>query len=325
MNGTVLITGGAGYIGSHAVLALRDAGRSVVVVDDLSTGVREAVPADTPLIEGCAGDRRLIGEILVSHKVTSVIHFAGSIVVPESVTDPLKYYRNNTCVSRNLIEACVAAGISSFVFSSTAAVYGMPSKVPITESATTAPINPYGTSKLMTEWILRDTTAATKEFRYIALRYFNVAGADPCGRSGQRTKKPTHLIEVACQAALGLRDEMEIFGDDYGTPDGTCIRDYVHVTDLAEAHLLALDHLAAGNGGGAMNLGNQRGFSVLEVIDMVRRVSGRDFSVRRSSRRAGDPPALIADSTFARRTLNWAPKRAKLELQVADAWRWHAT
>jgi len=323
MGGSVLVTGGAGYIGSHTVLALRHAGHSIVVIDDLSTGARDAVPDSVTFVEGCAGDGRLVAETLRRHCVDSVIHFAGSIVVPESVADPLKYYRNNTCVSRKLVEICVAQGISAFVFSSTAAIYGIPDKVPILESAETRPVTPYGRSKLMTEWILRDTAAACEAFRFMALRYFNVAGADPQGRSGQRTARPTHLIEVACHAALGLRDELEIFGEDYDTPDGTCIRDYIHVSDLAQAHVLALRDLNHGGASAALNLGNQRGHSVREVVAAVRRISGRDFRIRIAPRRAGDPAELVADSTFARERLNWQPARSDLDTLVADAWRWH--
>jgi len=323
MGDCVLVTGGAGYIGSHAVLALRDAGQEVIVIDDLSTGSRQAIPEGTPLIEGSAGDQALVGKVLRRYGIKSVIHFAGSIVVPESVVNPLKYYRNNTCVSRSLIEACVAGGVSAFIFSSTAAVYGMPAKVPINESAETAPINPYGTSKLMTEWILRDAAAAAEGFRYAALRYFNVAGADPQGRSGQRTRRPTHLIEVACHAALGQRDGLEIFGDDYDTPDGTCVRDYIHVTDLVEAHLLALNYLAASGRSGPLNLGNQRGFSVREVVNAVRRISGREFPVHIAPRRPGDPALLVADSRLAQSRLGWRPNRSDLETLIADAWRWH--
>lgn len=325
MDASVLITGGAGYIGSHAVLAFREAGHAVVVIDDLSTGSRDSLPGDVPFVEGCAGDRRLVGEILRRHAVTAVIHFAGSIVVPESVTDPLKYYRNNTCVSRSLIEACVAEGIRAFVFSSTAAVYGIPDAIPIVETAETRPINPYGQSKLMTEWILRDTAAACDAFRFVALRYFNVAGADPQGRSGQRTARPTHLLEVACHAALGLRDGLAIYGEDYDTPDGTCVRDYIHVSDLVDAHVLALRDLNQGGASAVLNLGNQRGHSVREVVDAVRRISGREFPVEVGPRRAGDPAELVADSTLARSRLGWRPARSDLNTLVADAWKWHSS
>jgi UDP-glucose 4-epimerase len=317
-----LITGGAGYIGSHAVMAFRDAGLPVVVLDNLTTGRRYRLPADIPFVEGDAGDAELAGDIIRSHRIATVVHFAGSIVVPESVTDPLKYYRNNTCTSRNLIEASVAGGVRRFVFSSTAAVYGMPEQVPISEDAPTVPINPYGASKLMTEWMLRDTAAAA-DFNFVALRYFNVAGADPQGRSGQATKNATHVIEVAGQAALGLRDGFEIFGDDYDTPDGTCVRDYIHVSDLAEAHLLAVRYLEGGGRSATLNLGNERGFSVREVAEAMRKVSGRDFPVRIGPRRPGDPACLVSSAARARDLLGWRPSRTELETQIADAWNWH--
>ena len=319
---TVLITGGAGYIGSHAVFAFRDAGCRVVVLDDFSTGRRDRMPEHVVLIQGDAGDSGLLERALREHDIGAVVHFAGSIVVPESVADPLKYYRNNTCVSRILIHACVEAGVRHFIFSSTAAVYGIPETVPIAEDAPTAPINPYGASKLMTEWILRDT-AASADFGYVTLRYFNVAGADPVARSGQSTRNATHLIEVANQAALGQRNHLEIFGDDYETPDGTCIRDYIHVTDLVEAHVLALKHLRENDETGVFNLGNARGFSVKEVVEAVKRVTGRPFEVRIGPRRAGDPARLVADASAARRVLGWQPRRAELDTQIADAWRWH--
>ena len=317
-----MITGGAGYIGSHAVLAFRDAGLPVVVLDNLSTGRRDRVPAEVPLIECDAGDIDPVGEIIRSHGIDTVVHFAGSIVVPESVSDPLKYYRNNTSVSRGLIEACVAGGVRRFVFSSTAAVYGMPETVPIPEDAPTLPINPYGASKLMTEWILRDTAAA-RDFSYVALRYFNVAGADPRGRSGQATTNASHVIEVASQAALGLRDGFEIFGDDYDTPDGTCVRDYIHVADLVAAHLLAVRYLEGGGDSVTLNLGNERGYSVREVVETMQRVSGREFPVRIGPRRPGDPARLVAAAARARDLLGWQPNRAELETQISDAWRWH--
>ena len=317
-----LITGGAGYIGSHAVLAFQDARLPVVVLDDLSTGRRDRVPADIPFIEGDAGDAPLVGEVIRSQGIATVVHFAGSIVVPESVTDPLKYYRNNTCVSRTLIEACVAGGVRRFVFSSTAAVYGMPETVPIPEDAPTLPINPYGASKLMIEWILRDTAAAA-DFRFVALRYFNVAGADPQGRSGQATRTASHVIEVASQAALGLREGFEIFGDDYDTPDGTCVRDYIHVSDLAEAHLLAVRYLERGDRSATLNLGNERGYSVREVVETMQRVSGQDFPVKTGPRRPGDPARLVAAVARARDLLGWQPQRVELETQISDAWRWH--
>lgn len=317
----VLITGGAGYIGSHAVLAFAEAGHPVVVLDDLSTGRREAVAGSVPFVLGDAGDRELVTRIIREHGIGAVIHFAGSVVVPESVRNPLKYYRNNTGVSRNLVEACIETGVRNFIFSSTAAVYGIPETVPVTEDAPTAPINPYGTSKLMTEWVLRDTAAA-HGFNYVALRYFNVAGADPQRRTGQCSVNATHLIEVAVKAALGLRDEMEIFGEDYDTPDGTGVRDYIHVADLVDAHVLALRHLLGGGRTAVLNLGNQRGFSVREVIEAVQRISGRTFPVKVAARRPGDPACLVADASTARRLLGWQPHRAELDTQITDAWRW---
>ncbi|MFQ6017415.1 MAG: UDP-glucose 4-epimerase GalE [Kiloniellaceae bacterium] len=319
---TVLITGGAGYIGSHAVLALRAAGCRAIVLDDLSSGRRAAVPEDVPFVEGDVGDIALVREVFRKHGVSAVVHFAGSIVVPESVRDPLKYYRNNTCASRNLLEACIDNRVRHFIFSSTAAVYGIPEQVPVSETAPTRPINPYGASKLATEWMLRDTAAA-RDFDYVALRYFNVAGADPLARSGQSSQNPTHLIEVVSQVALGLRDHLEIFGDDYDTPDGTCIRDYIHVSDLAEAHVLALRHLLDGGPTVILNLGNERGFSVREVVAAARRVTGRSVPVRIGPRRPGDPAQLVADATQARRLLAWRPARAEIDTQIADAWRWH--
>jgi len=318
---TVLITGGAGYIGSHGVLAFRAAGHPVVVLDDLSTGRRSAVGDDVPFVLGDAGDRDLIGKTLRDHGVGAVVHFAGSVVVPESVADPLKYYWNNTCVSRNLIAACVEHGVRRFIFSSTAAVYGVPEVMPVAETTPTEPINPYGASKLMTEWILRDTAAA-HDFSYVALRYFNVSGADPEGRRGQNSRTATHLIEVATRAALGVQDGLDVYGDDYDTPDGTCVRDYIHVSDLAAAHVLALKHLNAGGDTAVLNLGNGRGHSVREVVETVRRVTGRDFPVRQAPRRAGDPACLVADASAARAVLGWQPRRAALEQQIADAWNW---
>lgn len=318
----VLITGGAGYIGSHAILAFAAAGHQVIVLDDLSTGRREAVPDSVPLIQGDVGDSALVAEIIRTRRIGAVIHFAGSIIVPESVSDPLKYYRNNTGASRTLIETCIACGLRHIIFSSTAAVYGIPERAPVREDAPTAPINPYGASKLMTEWMLRDAAAA-HDLAYVALRYFNVAGADPQGRSGQRSKSATHLIEVATRAALGQRDHVEIFGDDFDTPDGTGVRDYIHVTDLAEAHVLALKHLKHGGETGVFNLGNERGFSVREVLDTVRRVSGSDFEIKMGPRRPGDPACLVADAARARETLGWCPSHSELTQQVTDALNWH--
>lgn len=319
--GTVLVTGGAGYIGSHVVLALRDAGRRVAVIDNLSTGRRAAVPDGAPLIEADIGDRAALNQAISDHGVSTVMHFAGSIVVPESVTRPLEYYRNNTANSLNLIDACRENGVGRFIFSSTAAVYGMPETLPVDEDSPTRPINPYGSSKLMTEWMLRDAAAA-HDLRYVALRYFNVAGADPAGRSGQCTRQATHLLEIAAQTAMGRRAEMQIFGDDYPTPDGTCVRDYIHVSDLAAAHLAALTYLEAGGASATLNCGYGRGFSVREALAAVERTLGRPLPVRMAPRRAGDPPALVAGVERIGRTLDWTPRYADLDIIVATALAW---
>jgi UDP-glucose 4-epimerase len=317
----VLVTGGAGYIGSHVVHALTDAGWPVVVVDDLSTGRRSAVPEAVPLIEGDIGDRALMDAALARHTPIAVMHFAGSIVVPESVTDPLRYYSNNTAASLTLISACVAGGVDNFIFSSTAAVYGEPKRSPVAEDDRTAPINPYGSSKLCTEWILRDTTAATP-LRYVALRYFNVAGADPDGRTGQSTEKATHLIKVACQAALGLRPDMQVFGDDYPTADGTCVRDYIHVSDLAAAHVKALDYLVAGGDSTVLNCGYGHGFSVRQVLETVREAADGELSWRIAPRRAGDPPELVSANARIREVLGWEPRYDDLRFIVETAMDW---
>jgi UDP-glucose 4-epimerase len=318
---SVLVTGGAGYIGSHATLALREAGFDVVVVDNLSTGVREAVPSDVPLTIGDVGDTALTAKVIRDHKVDAIMHFAGSIVVPESVSDPLKYYRNNTANSRNLIQSAVENGVKSFIFSSTAAVYGMPEKVPVTEDAPTVPINPYGMSKLMTEYMLRDTVAAHGLVAGV-LRYFNVAGADPEGRVGQSTPAATHLIKVACQTAIGARDHIQIFGEDFPTPDGTGIRDYIHVCDLASAHVAVLKHLIATRQSVTLNCGYGRGYSVKDVLDMVQRVSGNTFKIVRGPRRAGDPPIIVADNARITALLDWHPRYADLEFIVRTALDW---
>jgi UDP-glucose 4-epimerase len=319
---TVLVTGGAGYIGSHMVLALKDAGRSVVVLDDLSCGFSWLVPEDVPFIEGDVGDQALVRDVIRTHGVTAILHFAGSIVVPDSVRDPLFYYRNNTVQSRALIEAAIAEGIEHFIFSSTAAVYGEPEKTPITEEMPHQPISPYGTSKLMTEWMLRDAAAAHPDFNYVALRYFNVAGADPQLRSGQSFPRATHLIKIASQAATGERSHIEVYGTDYPTADGTCIRDYIHVSDLAQAHLCALNYLEAGGKSTSANCGYGYGYSVLEIIDAVKRVSGVDFAVRMAPRRAGDPAILVAGNDRVRNEFGFSPKRADLDLIVGDALAW---
>ena len=318
---SVLVTGGAGYIGSHAVLAFLEAGYRVAVVDDLSTGRRDSVPDDVPFIEGDVGDTESVGRVIREHGVGAVVHFAGSIVIPESVADPLKYYRNNTAASRNLIEACVANHVKYFIFSSTAAVYGHPEKVPVSEDAPTTPINPYGTSKLMTEWILRDTAQA-HDFRYVALRYFNVAGADPAGRTGQSTPNATHLIKIASQAALGLRQGIEVFGEDYDTPDGTCIRDYIHVSDLAAAHVDALGHLTAANENLVLNCGYGHGYSVREVLAAVEKEAGIRLDIRGAPRRPGDAATLVADASRLRNDFAWQPRYDDLEVIVRTAIDW---
>jgi UDP-glucose 4-epimerase len=318
----VLVTGGAGYIGSHAVLALLDAGWPVVVVDNLVTGFRWAVPDAATFVEADIAQVETMTAVIAKHRIGAIMHFAGSVVVPESVADPLKYYRNNTAASRALIEAAVAGGVRHFIFSSTAAAYGLPDQVPIREDAPTVPINPYGTSKLMTELMLRDTAAA-HPINYCALRYFNVAGADPQGRSGQSTAGATHLIKVAVEAATGRRESVAVYGTDYATPDGTGVRDYIHVSDLADAHVHALDQLIAAPGQSlTMNCGYGRGFSVLEVLDTVDRVTNRPIQRRLAGRRAGDPDQLVADNRRILATLNWRPKRDDLPTIVADALAW---
>lgn len=320
---SILVTGAAGYIGSHIAHELVDDGRDVVVLDNLSTGVRENVPEAADFVHGDAGDFELVTRVLTEYGVEAVMHFAGSIVVPESVEDPLKYYSNNTAVTRTLLAACVAQGVDKFVFSSTAAVYGMPSadELPVTEETPTAPINPYGSSKLMTEWMLRDVAHA-HDFRYVALRYFNVAGADPKGRTGQSTPQATHLIKVASEAALGKRERLAIFGTDYETRDGTCIRDYIHVTDLARVHILALEALEAGEKSRVLNCGYGHGYTVREVIEAVKRVSEVDFEVADADRRAGDPPELIADSTKLREQFGWQPEHDEIDEIVRTALEW---
>jgi len=318
---TILVTGGAGYIGSHMVLELLDSGENVVVLDNLSTGFRWAVPANATLVVGDIGDQELIRSIVRKHGVKSIIHFAGSIVVPESVVDPLGYYHNNTVKSRALMEVAVEMGIENFIFSSTAAVYGMPAEIPVREDALPAPMSPYGSSKLMTEIMLADTARA-HNFRYVALRYFNVAGADPKGRSGQSTPNATHLIKVACETALGKRPYMEVFGTDYPTADGTCVRDYIHVTDLVRAHMAALRHLRDGGASDVFNCGYSKGFSVLEVVEAVKRSSGADFEVRMSPRRAGDPAAIVAASDKIRMRLGWRPEFDNLDTITIQALAW---
>ncbi len=319
----MLVTGGAGYIGSHMVLALLDAGQEVLVLDDLSTGFRRAVPARVQLIEGDCGDEALVADVIRRFNVRAIIHFAGSIIVPESVANPLKYYLNNTVKSRGLIATAVAHGVSQFIFSSTAAVYGDPPESPIGEDAPLRPISPYGSSKLMTEVMLRDAGAA-HGLRSVALRYFNVAGADPQARSGQSTPQATHLIKIASQAALGARPGMELYGIDYPTRDGTCIRDYIHVSDLAQAHLLALAYLEGGGASLVLNCGYGHGYTVREVIAAVKKVAGVDFQVKVAPRRPGDPAELVARAERIKATLDWKPRLDDLETIVAHALAWEA-
>lgn len=321
MNETVLVTGGAGYIGSHTALALLAAGYRVVIFDNLSTGKRQLVPADATLVMADLADDQAVRETLKTHGVGAVLHFAGSIIVPESVSDPLKYYANNTGNSRALIAACVEAGVGRFIFSSTAAVYGMPDEMPVREDTPTVPINPYGWSKLMTEQMLKDVARA-HPLRYGVLRYFNVAGADPEGRSGQVIDQATHLIKVACETACGKRDGMALFGTDYPTPDGTCVRDFIHVSDLAQAHVDLLGWLAKSGESVTLNCGYGRGYSVQQVIDTVRLVSGREIAVTPAPRRAGDPPEIVADSSRLQELLGWRPRHDDLQTICASALAW---
>jgi UDP-glucose 4-epimerase len=323
VNMSILVTGGAGFIGSHMVHRLVDSGETVVVLDNLTTGFAWSLPEAANLIEGDVGDEELVRKIIREHNVDAIVHFAGSIVVPESVSDPLWYYENNTVKSRALIACAVAEGVKHFIFSSTAAVYGAPEVMPVTEATPQLPVSPYGSSKLMTEIMLRDTGFA-HDFRYVALRYFNVAGADPKGRTGQSTKGATHLIKVACEAAQGKRSHLDVFGTDYDTADGTCVRDYIHVSDLVKAHSDALAYLRADGEAIVMNCGYSRGFSVLEVIDAVKRVSGVDFDVRTTDRRPGDPPQIVAASDLVRSTLNWQPEHEDLDTIVRHALDWEA-
>jgi UDP-glucose 4-epimerase len=318
----VLVTGGAGYIGSHAVLALLDAGWKVVVIDNLTTGFRWAVPEAAAFAQGDIADQPLVASLIAEHRIGAIIHFAGSIIVPESVENPLKYYENNTVKSRSLIESAVRGGVRHFIFSSTAATYGIPDRVPVREDQPTQPINPYGWSKLMTERMLADTAFA-HPLNFCALRYFNVAGADPRGRSGQSTAGATHLIKVAVEAAIGKRGHVLVYGTDYDTPDGTGVRDYIHVSDLAAAHVDALEKLIADPATShIMNCGYSRGFSVLEVLDSVDRVTNLKIERRMEPRRAGDPGALVADNARILATLPWRPQRADLDTIVADALAW---
>ncbi|MCZ6912374.1 MAG: UDP-glucose 4-epimerase GalE [Proteobacteria bacterium] len=319
----ILVTGGAGYIGSHVVRQLGEAGYQVVVLDNLSTGFADAV-IHGDLVIGDTGDRELVSRLMQQYDVDSVMHFAAHTIVPESVADPLKYYENNTGSTRNLLSCCKQHGIKRFIFSSTAAVYGIPEETEITEDTAVSPINPYGLSKLMSEWMLRDLAAAS-DLRYVALRYFNVAGSDPAGRIGQSTKEATLLVKVACEAAVGKRDHIAIFGTDYPTPDGTGVRDYIHVEDLASAHLKALDYLDGGGDSQVLNVGYGHGYSVREVLEMVEQVAELKLDIREEPRRAGDPPSLIATADRIRVVLNWQPEYDDLKIIVETSLNWERT
>ena len=318
--GTILVTGGAGYIGSHTVLQLRARGEQVVVLDNLSTGFRQAV-IDAPLVVADVGDREQVLAVIRRHGVDTVMHFAAHTIVPESVRDPLKYYGNNTCSTRSLLQVCNETGIRHVVFSSTAAVYGIPNGDFAEESTPTAPINPYGTSKLMSEWMLRDLSLAS-DLKHVVLRYFNVAGSDPSGRIGQSTRLATLLVKVACEASVGKRPHVSIFGTDYPTPDGTGVRDYIHVEDLATAHLAALDYLRKGGESTTFNCGYGHGYSVREVLDTVQRVAGHPLTIREEPRREGDPPVLVARADRIRSVLGWQPKLDNLETIVRTSLGW---
>lgn len=318
---TILVTGGAGYIGSHTVLALTEARENVVVIDNLSTGFSTALPDGVPLFIGDAADENLVEGVIAAHNVTSIIHFAGSVVVPDSMRDPLAYYRNNTMTTRNLLNAAVKCNINKFIFSSTAAVYGNPEQMPVTESAPTRPLSPYGSSKLMTEIMLHDVATA-HGMSYVVLRYFNVAGADPQARIGLQTVGATHLLKIAVEAATGQRAKIDIFGTDYPTPDGSCIRDFIHVSDLAQAHRAALSYLDRGGASATLNCGYGRGYSVLETVEAVRRASGRNFAVQIAGRRPGDIMTMIADTKRIGATLDWTPQYDNLDTIAAHALAW---
>ena len=318
---TVLVTGGAGYIGSHMVLALAEAGESVVVIDNLSTGFSTSLPEGVPLFIGDAADENLVEGVIAAHGVESIVHFAGSVVVPDSMRDPLAYYRNNTMTTRSLLNAAVKCGVNRFIFSSTAAVYGNPERMPVTEDAPTRPLSPYGSSKLMTEIMLHDVAQA-HGMNYVVLRYFNVAGADPHARIGLATVGATHLLKIAVEAATGQRAKIDVFGTDYPTPDGSCVRDFIHVSDLAQAHRAALSYLRNDGPSTTLNCGYGRGTSVLETIEAVRRVSGRNFAVQYAARRPGDIMPMIADTSRIGTTLDWTPQYADLETIAAHALAW---
>ncbi len=320
---TVLVTGGAGYIGSHMVHALVEAGESVVVIDNLSTGFSRFLPKGVQLLVGDAANENLVESAIAAHRVESIVHFAGSVVVPDSMRDPLAYYRNNTMTTRSLLTAAVKCGVNRFIFSSTAAVYGNPDQMPVPEHAPTRPLSPYGSSKLMTEIMLRDTASA-HGMNYVVLRYFNVAGADPQARMGLATVGATHLLKIAVEAATGQRAKIDVFGTDYPTPDGSCIRDFIHVSDLAQAHRSALSYLRAGGASATLNCGYGRGYSVLETIEAVRRVSGRNFAVQYAPRRPGDIMTMIADTSRIRSVLDWTPQYDDLDTIAthALAWEW---
>lgn len=316
----ILVTGGAGYIGSHVVRQLGESGRQVVVLDNLSTGFKEAV-IHGELVFGDTSDRDLVGHLLSVYNIDTVMHFAAHTIVPESVAHPLRYYGNNTCSTRNLLEACAQGGVKHFIFSSTAAVYGIPGIPLASEDTPTAPINPYGTSKLMSEWMLHDLAAAS-DLRYVSLRYFNVAGSDPQCRIGQSTRNATLLVKVACEAAVGRRETVAIFGTDYPTPDGTGIRDYIHVEDLADAHLKALGYLEKGGASTVLNCGYGHGYSVREVLTTVERVSGQKLNTREQDRRPGDPPILVAAADRIRKVLGWTPRYDDLTVIVKTSLEW---
>ena len=318
---SVLVTGGAGYIGSHMVHALVDAGVPVAVIDNLSTGFANVLPEGVPLAVGEAGDEHLVASVIAEHGVDSIVHFAGSVVVPDSMRDPLGYYRNNTMTTQSLLKAAIRGGVSRFIFSSTAAVYGNPERVPVREDAPTRPLSPYGSSKLMAEIMLHDVASA-HGMKYVALRYFNVAGADPRGRTGLQTLGATHLLKIAVEAATGQRAKVDVYGTDYPTPDGSCIRDFIHVSDLVEAHRAALSYLQGGGTSVTLNCGYGRGYSVLETIEAVRRVSGRQFAVQYAPRRPGDIMTMVADTSRIRSLLDWTPLYDDLDTIAAHALAW---